>query len=94
MSAIRVQLNGKEREVPAGLSLLGLLENLGLEPRTDRGDGTTPGTVLEADARGGLLVATGDGAVAFGEAQPSGGRRMPTSEWIRGRPVVEGDRFE
>ena len=33
MSAIRVQLNGKEREVPAGLSLLGLLENLGLEPR-------------------------------------------------------------
>ena len=33
MSAIRVQLNGKEREVPAGLTVRGLLENLGLEPR-------------------------------------------------------------
>ena len=33
MSAIRVQLNGKEREVPAGLTVHGLLENLGLEPR-------------------------------------------------------------
>jgi thiamine biosynthesis protein ThiS len=32
-SAIRVQLNGKEREVPAGLTVQGLLESLGLEPR-------------------------------------------------------------
>jgi thiamine biosynthesis protein ThiS len=30
---IRVQLNGKEREVPAGLTVQGLLESLGLEPR-------------------------------------------------------------
>jgi thiamine biosynthesis protein ThiS len=30
---IRVQLNGKEREVPAGLTVQGLLETLGLEPR-------------------------------------------------------------
>ena len=33
MSAIRVQLNGKERDVPAGLTVHGLLETLGLEPR-------------------------------------------------------------
>jgi thiamine biosynthesis protein ThiS len=33
MSSIRVQLNGKEREVPAGLTVHGLLETLGLEPR-------------------------------------------------------------
>ena len=33
MSVIRVQLNGKEREVPAGLTVRGLLESLGLEPR-------------------------------------------------------------
>ena len=30
---IRVELNGKEREVPAGLTVRGLLESLGLEPR-------------------------------------------------------------
>ena len=33
MSSIRVQVNGKEREVPAGLTVQGLLETLGLEPR-------------------------------------------------------------
>ena len=33
MNAIRVQLNGKEREVPAGLTVQGLLESLGLEAR-------------------------------------------------------------
>jgi thiamine biosynthesis protein ThiS len=33
VSAIRVQLNGKEREIPAGLTVHGLLETLGLEPR-------------------------------------------------------------
>lgn len=32
-ASIRVQLNGKEREVPAGLTVKGLLESLGLEPR-------------------------------------------------------------
>jgi thiamine biosynthesis protein ThiS len=32
-ASIRVQLNGKEREVPAGLTVQGLLETLGLEPR-------------------------------------------------------------
>lgn len=30
---VRVQLNGKQREVPAGLTVRGLLESLGLEPR-------------------------------------------------------------
>jgi thiamine biosynthesis protein ThiS len=31
--SIRVQLNGREREVPAGLTVQGLLHELGLEPR-------------------------------------------------------------
>ena len=30
---IRVHLNGEDREVPAGLSVRGLLESLDLEPR-------------------------------------------------------------
>ena len=32
-TSIRVQVNGKERQVPAGLTVLGLLESLGLDPR-------------------------------------------------------------
>lgn len=31
--AIRVQLNGEPREIPAGLSVQGLLDHLGLQPR-------------------------------------------------------------
>ena len=52
-----------------------------------------PGTVL--DANGGLLVSTGGGgAVRVGEVQPSGGRRMSASDWIRGRRLAPGLRFE
>mgnify|MGYP001426152892 CR=1 FL=1 len=52
-----------------------------------------PGTVLEAN--GGLLVSTGEnGALRFGEVQPSGGRRMKASDWIRGRRLAPGLRFE
>ena len=31
--AIRIRVNGDDREVPAGLSATGLLEHLGLHPR-------------------------------------------------------------
>ncbi|MSR20246.1 MAG: methionyl-tRNA formyltransferase [Gemmatimonadetes bacterium] len=52
-----------------------------------------PGTVLEAN--GGLVVSTGaGGAVRLGEVQPSGGRRMRASDWIRGRRLPPGLRFE
>jgi methionyl-tRNA formyltransferase len=64
------------------------------EARADRRSELRPGTVIEADPQSGLLVATGEGAVAFAEAQPAGGRRMPTADWVRGRQVAEGDRFE
>ena len=54
---------------------------------------SAPGTVLQAN--GGLLVATGaGGALRLGEVQPSGGRRMGASDWIRGRRVAAGQRFE
>lgn len=53
---------------------------------------STPGTVLQAN--GGLVVAAGaDGAVRLGEVQPSGGRRMGASEWIRGRRIAAGVRL-
>jgi methionyl-tRNA formyltransferase len=53
----------------------------------------TAGSVLQADPRDGLLVATGRGTLRVGDVQPQGKRRMPAQEWIRGRGVREGDRF-
>jgi methionyl-tRNA formyltransferase len=52
------------------------------------------GTVLAADPGAGLAVQTGVGAVALSEVQPPGKRRMPAADWIRGRAVAVGDRFE
>ena len=52
-----------------------------------------PGTVVSADPRGGLTVATGSACLAIGEVQPAAKRRMTTSEWIRGRGVSVDQRF-
>ena len=52
-----------------------------------------PGTVLAADEGLGVLVAAGDGAVAVGEVQPPGKRRMSSRDWIHGRGVETGQRF-
>lgn len=52
-----------------------------------------PGTVVEADAAGGLVVAAGEGALSLGEVQPPGRRRMEAQDWIRGRGVRVGQRF-
>lgn len=52
-----------------------------------------PGTILEADAKAGLVVAAGRGAVRVGEVTPEGKRRMSAREWIIGRGVRAGQRF-
>jgi methionyl-tRNA formyltransferase len=53
-----------------------------------------PGLVLRADADDGVLVAVGEGAVAFAEVQPPGKRRMSAADWVNGRGVEAGQRFE
>jgi methionyl-tRNA formyltransferase len=58
------------------------------------GHADAPGTVLRATPADGLLVAAGSGTVAFAEVQPPGKRRMPVADWIRGRGIAEGARFE
>ena len=60
----------------------------------DGGEVGEPGEVVVADAKRGLIVATGLGEVAIGEVQPPGRRRMSAVEWVRGRGAVVGDRFE
>ena len=48
-----------------------------------------PGTVLGAD-RDGLVVACGDGAVAFAELQLPGRKRMSARALLVGRPIPPG----
>lgn len=52
-----------------------------------------PGTVVGADPKGGLRVATGRGVLRVGEVKPESRGRMPATAWIAGRGVAEGDRF-
>jgi len=48
-----------------------------------------PGTVLEAGPRG-LVVATGEGALALYEVQLQGKRRMPVDAFLAGHPIAPG----
>jgi methionyl-tRNA formyltransferase len=50
-----------------------------------------PGLVLAAGER--LVVGCGDGALAVQEVQPAGKRRLPVSEWVRGRGIAVGARL-
>jgi methionyl-tRNA formyltransferase len=52
-----------------------------------------PGLVVSTDVDDGVLVAAGEGAVAFAEVQPPGKRRMSAADWINGRGVDAGQRF-
>jgi methionyl-tRNA formyltransferase len=55
-------------------------------------NGTDPGVVVQAGER--LSIETGNGALMVREVQPSGKRRMPVADWLRGHPVLPGNRFE
>lgn len=49
-----------------------------------------PGTVLRADKRDGLVVATADGAVELCEVQAPNARRMDARAFLLGHPISEG----
>ncbi|MUT66826.1 methionyl-tRNA formyltransferase [Paenibacillus sp. NEAU-GSW1] len=49
----------------------------------------TPGTVLEASARG-IAVQTGDGVLTLLDIQPSGKRMMTAAEWLAGSKLPAG----
>ena len=51
------------------------------------GDGV-PGRALCADAKRGLTVACGDGALAVTELQAPGARRMAATDYLRGHPLA------
>jgi methionyl-tRNA formyltransferase len=54
--------------------------------------GGPPGTVVAASDR--LIVAGGTGAIAVSEVQPAGRNRLTVEEWVRGRGIAAGSRFE
>ena len=47
-----------------------------------------PGTILLADKKQGLLVATGDGVLEILELQAPGSRRMEAADYLRGHPIT------
>jgi len=60
--------------------------------RTWQGDRTgDPGSVLEADAHQGLVVATGDGGLLLDLVQPAGKPRMEGTAFVRGHCIAPGD---
>ncbi|MBI1809918.1 MAG: methionyl-tRNA formyltransferase [Gemmatimonadetes bacterium] len=52
-----------------------------------------PGAVLEASSDG-VLVACGVGAVRIAEFHPAGRKRVTAGDWVRGRGIAVGQRFE
>jgi methionyl-tRNA formyltransferase len=51
-----------------------------------------PGTVLEASASNGVLIACGEGVLRVTELQKPGGKRLPAAEFLKGFPL-EGGHF-
>ena len=49
-----------------------------------------PGEVLSGDAKNGLVVACGEGAVRVEELQAPGAKRMPAEAYLRGKPIEKG----
>lgn len=53
----------------------------------------TPGTIIEADPKKGLLIQTGAGAVRLHLLQGEGGKAMKSSDYLRGHPMQTGERL-
>ena len=70
--------------VPLGSERLKLL-------RAVRADAAgTPGTVISADPKYGLIIACGNGAVRILEIQAPGGKRMRPEDYLRGHAIPAG----
>jgi methionyl-tRNA formyltransferase len=61
-----------------------------MAPSTER---RAAGEVMGLDGDG-LVVACGEGAVRIFQVQPAGKKRMSGAEWLRGRGLAVGQRFE
>ena len=60
-----------------------------LRARTAQGSGV-PGEILVADAKAGLIIAAGAGAVEITQLQAPGGKPMNSKDYLRGHPMAVG----
>ena len=67
--------------IPCAEGRLKLLRAAGAE-----GEGT-PGSILKADPKEGLVIACGNGAVRILEVQAPGGKRMRAEDYLRGHSI-------
>ena len=85
---VKGQINGLNPwpcvSVPMGGEKLKLMR-----ATTAEGSGV-PGTILRADAKGGLLIACGEGAVRILELQAPGGKVMKAEDYLRGHQMPVG----
>ncbi|MGE5474871.1 MAG: methionyl-tRNA formyltransferase [Ignavibacteriales bacterium] len=51
------------------------------------------GIIIKADAKEGLIVSTGNGALKIFEFQPEGSRRMTAEEYLIGHSMKAGEKF-
>jgi len=52
--------------------------------------GATPGQIIEADAQSGIVVACGKGAIRLIELQKPGGKRLQSTEFLKGFAMTNG----
>lgn len=86
-------IRGSDPSPGAWSELEGLRVRLFAPEPDDRAADAEPGTVVSADPRAGLEIATGSGRISIAEVQPAGRRRMGASDWVRGRGASVGQRF-
>lgn len=56
--------------------------------------GAPSGTVLSANPKTGFVVACKEGAIKITELQPAGGKRMSARDFLNGRKIAEGMKFD
>jgi methionyl-tRNA formyltransferase len=54
-------------------------------------DNIEVGKILLADAKLGFFVGTGNGVLNIKELQLSGGKRMSTNDFLRGKNIMKGE---
>ena len=62
------------------------------EAKIHAGGSGEPGEVIDV-ANSGIVIACGSGALQLTELQRQGGKRLPAAEFLRGFPIVPGQRF-
>lgn len=72
----------------------GLTINFYFAEETPWTEAVSSGTVVCADPKRGLVIKCGENAVKILELQPSGGKRMSARDFLNGKKVTEGMRFD